>query len=74
MKKVSWIVVITGAAVGLAAIVLTMLGNPANMGFCIACFLRDIAGACGLHRDVYKRQRHALEYAMPISAAAARRE
>src|SRR5699024_3406121 len=20
-----------------------------NMGFCIACFLRDIAGACGLH-------------------------
>lgn len=49
MKKVSWIVVITGAAVGLAAIVLTLLGNPANMGFCIACFLRDIAGACGLH-------------------------
>ena len=29
MKKVSWIVVITGAAVGLAAIVLTLLGNPA---------------------------------------------
>ena len=26
MKKVSWIVVITGAAVGLAAIVLTLLG------------------------------------------------
>ena len=49
VKKVSWIVVITGAAVGLAAIVLTLLGNPANMGFCIACFLRDIAGACGLH-------------------------
>ena len=49
MKKVSWIVVITGAAVGLAAIVLTLLGNPANMGFCIACFLRDTAGACGLH-------------------------
>ena len=49
VKKVSWIAVITGAAVGLAAIVLTLLGNPANMGFCIACFLRDIAGACGLH-------------------------
>lgn len=29
--------------------VLTLLGNPANMGFCIACFLRDIAGGLGLH-------------------------
>lgn len=49
MKKVNWLVVAAGGAVGLAAVVLTLLGNPANMGFCIACFLRDIAGACGLH-------------------------
>ncbi len=49
MKKVNWLVVAAGGAVGLAAVVLTALGNPANMGFCIACFLRDIAGACGLH-------------------------
>lgn len=49
MKKVSWIVVIAGAVVGLAAVALTMLGNPANMGFCIACFLRDITGAVGMH-------------------------
>ena len=49
MKKVNWIVVAAGAAVGLAALVLTALGNPANMGFCIACFLRDIAGAVGMH-------------------------
>ena len=41
--------VIAGALVGLAAVLLTALGNPANMGFCIACFLRDIAGACSLH-------------------------
>ena len=40
----------TGIAVGLAAVLLTSLGNPANMGFCIACFLRDIAGACKLHQ------------------------
>lgn len=26
------------------------LGNPGNMGICIACFWRDIAGALGLHR------------------------
>ena len=49
MKKETVIVVSAGAAVGLAAIFLMLLGNPANMGFCIACFLRDIAGACGLH-------------------------
>ena len=37
---------------GLAAVIsiaLVLLGNPANMGFCIACFLRDTAGAVGLH-------------------------
>ena len=34
---------------GLAALILTALGNPTNMGFCIACFLRDISGAVGLH-------------------------
>ena len=49
MKKINWIVVIAGAAVGVAALLLTALGNPANMGFCIACFLRDISGAVGLH-------------------------
>ena len=49
MKKINWLVVCTGAVVGLAALLLTMLGNPGNMGFCIACFLRDISGALGLH-------------------------
>ena len=49
MKKAHLGVIIAGAAVGIAAVVLTLLGNPNNMGFCIACFLRDIAGATGLH-------------------------
>lgn len=49
MKKVNWFVIVAGAVVGIAALVLTLLGNPANMGFCIACFERDIAGAVGLH-------------------------
>ena len=39
-----------GLAMGLIAALLVKLGNPANMGFCIACFLRDTAGALGLHR------------------------
>lgn len=42
-------VLLTGVVIGLAALILTQCGNPANMGFCIACFLRDIAGALKLH-------------------------
>ena len=49
MKKTTWLVIIAGVVVGIAALVLQALGNPANMGFCIACFERDIAGAVGLH-------------------------
>lgn len=49
MKKINWLVIAAGAAVGAAALILQALGNPANMGFCIACFERDIAGALGLH-------------------------
>ena len=40
---------LVGALVAVVAVVLVLLGNPANMGFCIACFLRDTAGAIGLH-------------------------
>lgn len=40
----------TGAVVAALALVLVRLGNPPNMGYCIACFLRDVAGGLGLHR------------------------
>ncbi len=43
-------IIIAGAVVGLLAVILVLSGNPANMGFCIACFIRDIAGGLGLHR------------------------
>lgn len=42
--------ILTGAAVGVAAPLLVYFGNPKNMGICVACFLRDTAGALGLHR------------------------
>ncbi len=45
-----WGPIITGAVVGILAPILVSLGNPGNMGICIACFNRDIAGALGLHR------------------------
>lgn len=40
---------IAGILIGIISIVLVLLGNPKNMGFCIACFVRDIAGATKLH-------------------------
>lgn len=41
---------IYGGIIGLIGAILMKLGNPGNMGICIACFWRDIAGALGLHR------------------------
>lgn len=38
-----------GGVVGLAGALLSVFGNPANMGICVACFLRDTAGALKLH-------------------------
>ena len=38
-----------GLILGTIAVVLAMSGNPGNMAFCIACFVRDIAGAVKLH-------------------------
>lgn len=45
-----WGPVLTGAAVGVLAPILVNNGNPGNMGICVACFSRDIAGALGLQR------------------------
>ena len=47
--KKYWLVMLCGLIIGAAAVTLTAFGNPANMGFCIACFLRDIAGSLKLH-------------------------
>lgn len=46
--RIPWSALV-GIAVGVIALALVQFGNPANMGFCIACFLRDIAGATKLH-------------------------
>ena len=49
MKNERTIIIATGVVVGLIASLLVYFGNPANMGYCIACFLRDTAGGLGLH-------------------------
>lgn len=42
-------IIVAGLIIGVIASGLVLLGNPVNMGFCIACFIRDTAGGLGLH-------------------------
>lgn len=46
----AWGIMLAGGVIGLLAPLLQYWGNPPNMGICVACFERDIAGALGLHR------------------------
>ena len=58
LKKERTTIIIAGLVIGVISAGLVLLGNPANMGFCIACFVRDISGALGLHQAAavqYKR-------------------
>ena len=50
---------LAGVVCGIVAALLAYFGNPANMAFCIACFIRDTAGALGMH------QAEAVQYARP---------
>ena len=50
---------LAGVVCGIVAACLATLGNPANMAFCIACFIRDTAGAMGMH------QAEVVQYARP---------
>ena len=43
-------IISVGLFIGVFASLLQYWGNPGNMGICVACFERDIAGAVGLHR------------------------
>lgn len=49
-KKHMTKLIIAGALIGALAVISVKMGNPGNMGICIACFIRDIAGGLGLHR------------------------
>ena len=49
MTSIQKKLIATGGFLGLGAAFLMKSGNPGNMGVCVACFIRDIAGALGLH-------------------------
>lgn len=51
--------IFSGILLGIAAVILAYLGNPKNMAICIACFIRDTAGAMKLHNAA------AVQYARP---------
>lgn len=50
---------LAGLLCGVVAALLAYFGNPANMAFCIACFIRDMAGSLGMH------QAEVVQYARP---------
>ena len=50
---------LAGVLCGLVAACLAYFGNPANMAICVACFIRDTAGALGMH------QAAVVQYARP---------
>lgn len=50
---------VAGVICGVVAACLAYFGNPANMAFCIACFVRDMAGSLGMH------QAAVVQYARP---------
>lgn len=50
---------LAGVICGVVAALLAYFGNPANMAICVACFIRDTAGALGMH------QAAVVQYARP---------
>jgi len=44
-----WLIVVSGATLGLLGVLLAVWGNPDNSGICVSCFVENSAGALGLH-------------------------
>jgi len=59
MLKEKKMIILTGFVIGLSALILVAFGNPANMGFCVACFIRDITGSLNMQTAT------GLQYARP---------
>jgi len=51
MVKENTLLILSGVVVGAVMIALSLSGNPPNAAFCSACFIRDAAGALGLHKS-----------------------
>ncbi|GAB4296004.1 MAG: YedE family putative selenium transporter [Desulfuromonadia bacterium] len=49
MKSWKGAIILTALLMGGGGVLLSVLGNPANSGICISCFLETSTGALGLH-------------------------
>ncbi len=70
-EKFPPLVIASGLIIGVAAALLVKFGNPGNMGLCMACFERDIAGALGLHRAGVVQYLRPEIFGIALGAAAA---
>ena len=44
--------IVAGAVLGVGGVILSYLGNPANSGICVSCFMENLAGALQLHDEL----------------------
>jgi YedE family putative selenium metabolism protein len=44
--------ILSGAVLGFGGVLLAFLGNPANSGICVSCFVENVAGALRLHDNI----------------------
>ncbi len=70
-EKFPPMVIVSGLVLGVVAGLLVKFGNPRNMGLCMACFERDIAGALGLHRAAVVQYLRPEIFGIVLGAAAA---
>ena len=65
------IILYAGLAFGILSSLLVKWGNPANMGFCNLCFLRDIAGGLKLHSSAITQYLRPEIFGLVVGATAA---
>ncbi len=47
-----YLFVLAGAVIGVGGVLLAYFGNPPRTGFCVSCFMENIAGSIGLHGNI----------------------
>ena len=70
LSRQTTLMIVSGLSFGVLAALLVEWGNPPNMGFCAACFLRDIAGSLGLHGKVHYLRPEILGFVLGAFVAA----
>lgn len=46
------IILLTGLCIGIFSVLLFVWGNPPHTGICVSCFLENISGSLGLHKNI----------------------